>query len=147
MRLPTELKDRKGVVLDTMVFIYLFEDGEPFAAVAEFLVQQMEVGAFHGILTPITAAEILVKPYSRQRVDIAKSYQNALRSITNLDSIEISHEIGYRAASLKAAYGLPLPDMIQLACALESNTPALVTNDKALKKVNEVRIFLFDEFV
>jgi len=37
MKLPKRLAGRKGVVLDTMIFIYLFEDSPQFASVSEFL--------------------------------------------------------------------------------------------------------------
>jgi len=37
-----------------------------------------------------------------------------------------------------------LPDLFQVACAME-NGGVLITNDKALKRVREVRVVLLDE--
>jgi len=37
-----------------------------------------------------------------------------------------------------------LPDLFQVACAME-NGGTLITNDKALKRVSEVRVVLLDE--
>jgi hypothetical protein len=42
MKLPKRLAGRKGVVLDTMIFIYLFEDSRQFASVSEFILEQID---------------------------------------------------------------------------------------------------------
>jgi predicted nucleic acid-binding protein len=49
------------------------------------------------------------------------------------------------AGALKARYGLPLPDMFQIAAAMSHPANAFITNDKALGRVNAVDLFLIDE--
>jgi len=78
----------------------------------------MDQGFFSGVVTPITAAEILVKPLTKKRLSIADRYRMAIRS---------------------------LPDMFQAAVALSFPARTLITNDRALRKVREVRILLLDE--
>jgi len=39
MRIPRELKNRRGAVIDTNVLIYLLEDDLQFGAVSEFIIQ------------------------------------------------------------------------------------------------------------
>mgnify|MGYP001124596326 CR=1 FL=1 len=146
MKLPKRLAGRKGVVLDTMVFIYLFEDSPQFGSVSEFILEQGRLGKFESILTPITAAELMVKPLQNKRYDLADRYRFALRSMPNVVPVAVSFETGLIAGSLRAKYGLPLPDMIQVACAMQSKTPTLITNDKAMEQIGEAEVFLLSAF-
>ena len=147
MKVPKRLAGRKGVVLDTMVFIYLFEDSPQFGSVSEFILEQGRAGKFESIVTPITAAELMVKPLQNKRYDLADRYRLALRSIQNVLPVAFSFETGLLAGSLRAKYGLPLPDMIQVACAMESKTPTLITNDKGMERIDEAEVFLLNAFL
>jgi predicted nucleic acid-binding protein len=147
MKLPKRLPGRKGVVLDTMIFIYLFEDSPQFGSVSEFVLEQGRLGRFEGIVTPITAAELMVKPLQNKRYDLADRYRLALRSMQNVVPVAFSFETGLLAGSLRAKYGLPLPDMIQVACAMQSKTPTLITNDKAMEQIEEAEVFLLSAFL
>jgi hypothetical protein len=69
-------------------------------------------------VTPVTAAELMVKPLQNKRCDPADRYRLALRSMQNVVPVALSFETGLLAGSLRAKYGLPLPDMIQVACAI-----------------------------
>lgn len=145
MKLPEGLKGAQGVVLDTNILIYCFEDHPQYGRVAEFLLQQAEAGSYHGVVTPVTAAELLVKPLKAGRADLADRYRAALAHLPNIACIGISHELGCMAGALRAQYGLPLPDMFQVAAALMSPTPTLITNDRVLKQVSDVRVILLGE--
>ena len=147
MKLPKRLAGRKGVVLDTMIFIYLFEDSPQFGVVSEFILEQVGLGKFESVVTPITAAELMVKPLQNNRCDLADRYRVALRSMRNVVPVGFSFETGLLAGSLRAKYGLPLPDMIQVACAMESKSPTLITNDKAMEPIEEAEVFLLSAFL
>jgi len=146
MKMPRRLKGRKGVVLDTMLFIYLFEDHPHYAPVCDFLFNQMTAGIFAGVVTPVTIAEVLLKPIKDRRVDIAERYQATLGTLPNLSPVLIDHELGAMAGALRAKYNLPLPDMFQVAAALHSEKPTLISNDKHLSKVTELDLVLLSEF-
>jgi len=51
------------------------------------------------------------------------------------------------AGSLRAKYGFPLPDMIQIACAMKSDRPILASNDKTFQQIEEVEVFLLSAFL
>lgn len=145
---PMHLKDldgRRGVVIDTMVFIYLFEDHPTFGDLCENLFNQIEVGLFSAIVTPITAAEVLVKPLKRGQLSIADSYRNAIRNMPNISNIKFNVEIGFMAGSLRAKYGFPLPDMFQVAAALAQPANAIITNDRDLCRVQETDVFMLSD--
>ena len=51
------------------------------------------------------------------------------------------------AGSLKAKYGLPLPDMFQVAAALAQPANAIITNDRDIQRVRETDVFLLSDLV
>lgn len=140
-----DLDGKQGVVIDTMVFIYLFEDHPDYADVCEHVINRMSEGLFTGIVTPITAAEILVKPLKQKHFSVADHYRSTIRNLPNVTLPGINTEIAFMAGSLKAKYGMPLPDMFQAAMALYFPAHVLITNDRAMERVKEVDIFLLDK--
>ena len=49
--------------------------------------------------------------------------------------------------SLRAKYGLPLPDIIQVATALSQPANAIITNDRDIQRVRETNVFLLSDLV
>ena len=109
------------VVLDTMFWIYLLEDDPRYGAICQEVANLISAGQFCAVVTPVTAAELLVKPIEKNRPDIADKYRNGLESLEHVDRVPVTFETGCLAGALRAKYGLPLPDMIQAACALTSS--------------------------
>ena len=140
-----DLDGRRGVVIDTMVFIYLFEDHSTFGDICENLFNQIKVGVFSAIVTPNTAAEVLVKPLKKRQFFIADNYRNAIRNIPNMTAIQFDAKIGFMAGSLRAKYGLPLPDMFQAAAALAQPANAIITNDREIRRVREIDVFILSD--
>jgi predicted nucleic acid-binding protein len=140
-----DLEGRQGVVLDTMIFMYLFEDYPDYGELCEHILEQINRGLFSGVVTPITAAEILVRPLQKRLFSVADRYRTALRSLPNVTLSGFDLNIGFMAGSLRAQYGLPLPDMFQAATALSYPARTLITNDKALQRVKEIEVFLILE--
>jgi predicted nucleic acid-binding protein len=140
-----DLEGRQGVVIDTMVLIYLFEDHPNFGDICENLFNQIKVNVFSAIVTPITAAEVLVKPLKKGKLSIVDKYRNAIHNMPNVSSIKFDVEIGFMAGSLRAKYGLPLPDMFQVAAALAQPANAIITNDRDIQRVRETDVFLLSD--
>ena len=91
------LDGKKGVVIDTMVFIYLFENHPDYADRCEKIIGRMGEGFFYGVVTPITAAEILVKPLKHNVSSIADLYRNAIRNLPNVAFPSLDIEIAFMA--------------------------------------------------
>jgi len=147
MRIVPELRGRRGVVLDTMVWIYLLEDVPEHAEAAEVLIESARKGEFGAVMTPITCAELIVKPLKEGRPDIADRYRRMLSALPHLEQAVIDGATGWMAGSLRAKYALPLPDMLQVAVALREVQPTLITHDKALKRVKEAKVLTIVEAV
>ena len=132
-------------MIDTTIWIYLFEDHPRLARACERLVGEMGAGAFAGVVTPITLSELLVKPLRMGRPDVADRYRMALRTTVGLTLRPLDAEAGWVAGALRAKYGLPLPDMFQAAAAMREPAACLVTDDKDLRKVTEIQVILVDD--
>jgi predicted nucleic acid-binding protein len=109
------------------------------------LFNQIKDGLFSAIVTPITAAEVLVKPLKMGQLSIADNYRNAIRNMPNLSNIKFDAEIGFMAGSLRAKYALLLPDLFQVAAALTQPANALITNDRDIQRVQETEVFLLSD--
>jgi len=140
------LKGVRGAVFDTMVLIYLLEDHPTYAPVCESLFRMAEAGSLSGVITPITLAEVIVKPLKAGQPELADRYQNAIKNLPNIALGDFSWKTGVMAGALKAKYGLALPDLFQAACAMEHGG-VLVTNDKALKRIEEIRVVLLSDLM
>ena len=147
MKLPLRLQGGHDVILDTMLFIYFFEDDQKYGRGCEWLFQQIADGAFTGMITPVTAAELLVKPLLLKRPALADHYRDALRSLPNIRLVSLSPDAGFMAGALRAKYNLPLPDMMQIAVAMEINSTAMISNDKTLQRVKEVNVIMLDSLI
>ena len=146
MKLPRGLRNAKRVVIDTNVLIYLFEDHPRYGRVAEFILDEAACGSFSGVITPITIAELLVKPLEADRPDLADTYRNILGNLPNIEAADCTFDVGVMAGALRAKHGVPLPDAFQAAVAMQSPRPMLITNDRRMRKISEVRSILLSEF-
>jgi len=144
VRLPPALGEAGLAVLDTMLLIYVFEDHPTYGGLCEWLLERAGAGDLRGLITPITMAEVLVKPLQAGRPDLADRYRDALRNLPGVTVCSLTSEAGAMAGALRAKYRLPLPDMLQVACAME-HRGALITNDKALRALTELPVILLDE--
>jgi len=139
------LDGARRAVLDTMVLIYYFEDSDRYGDRADSVIGAASRGEFEAIVTPVTVGELLVKPLELGRPDIADQYRTALRHLPNLSEHPLTWDCGAAAGALRARYGLPMPDMLQVAAALTAGDCALVTNDRVLQRVAEIPVVLLDQ--
>ncbi|WRQ72894.1 MAG: type II toxin-antitoxin system VapC family toxin [Methanosarcinales archaeon Met12] len=134
--------DYEKVGLDTMVFIYQFEAHPEYGEIVNDIFDKIEKGEIKAVTSTITVAEILTKPMKDGNEDAVRDYKYVLQNFPNLEIVPITFEIAEQAASLRAKYGLRVPDVIQIAVCLANDAQAFVTNDARLRKVNEVDIVL-----
>jgi predicted nucleic acid-binding protein len=135
------------VGLDTPVFVYQIERVAPFDAVAHQVLLQLRQGAATGVTSVLTFAELLVRPLRLGRRGLAARYEALVRATPNLTVVDINGGIARRAAALRAAYNLRTPDALQLAAAIEGGATAFVTNDRRLRRVEELDLIVLDDYL
>ena len=107
MTLVEALRGARRAVLDTMVLIYYFEDADTYGDRAASVIHGASTEVFEAVITPVTAAELLVKPLRAKRPDIADRYRSAMAHLDNTSLCSLSWNTGCMAGALRARYGLP----------------------------------------
>jgi predicted nucleic acid-binding protein len=142
-----ELLQGKKVALDTMVFIYAFEEHPVYLPLIKPLWHEVERGKIRAVTSTITLAECLVQPFRAKALELAARYKILFRDFPHLSVIPVSEEIAEKAAWLRAQYQIKTPDAIQLATAIDSGCHAFLTNDEDLAGPKEVRTLVLSQFL
>jgi predicted nucleic acid-binding protein len=142
-----ELLQGKKVALDTMVFIYAFEEYPAYLPLIKPLWREVERGKIRAVTSTITLAECLVQPFRAKALELAARYKTLFRDFPHLSVIPVSEEIAEKAAWLRAQYQIKTPDAIQLATALDSGCHVFLTNDEDLPEPEEIRVLVLNRFL
>jgi len=122
------------IFFDTNVFIYLFEDYEPFSSIVDACWRRMIQRGDRLVTSAMTLGELLVKPTRLGQASLIEQYDHTIRSraqVVNFDS-----GVAWRYASLRATHRLRNADAIQLACAAHYGVDLFITNDAQLHKLD-----------
>ncbi len=122
------------VFFDTNVFVYLFEDYEPFSSMVEATWRRMIQRRDQLITSAMTLGELLVKPSKLGQASLVQEYDRIIRSRAQVLNFDAS--VAWRYASLRATHTLRNADAIQLACASHFGVDLFITNNKQLHKLN-----------
>lgn len=137
----------KVVGLDTMVFIYHFEENQAYSPLTFSIFESLEKGNFNGITSILTLLEILVKPKKENNLLLTERYKLLFETFPNLQVKEINENIADIASTLRANYNINTPDAIQIATSLEAKADIFITNDATLKKISEIKVLLLSEML
>lgn len=141
------LSETKGIFLDSMFFIYHFEENVRFSAFTTQVLDWVEQGKARASTSYLTLMEILVKPMKQGRGDLVEAYKIALETFPNLRFITLESSVAFQAATFRVSYNLKPADSIQLASALVSDCDIFLTNDRGLTKVTELRVACMDDLI
>ena len=138
------LKSQK-VGLDTMIFIYAFEEYPAYLPFLKNFFSVLEKGEIEAVTSTITITECLVHPYRKKDFALAAQYMVLFRNFPHLSVVPVTDDIAERATFLRAHYNLKTPDAIQVATALISGSRAFLTNDENLAPVKGIDILVLDQ--
>lgn len=145
----SSLKDLKGgkIGLDSMIFIYAFEEHPTYLTSLKSLFSSLERSDLEAATSTLTIMERLVRPYLKKDFGLATQYLVLFRNFPHLSVHPFTEGIAERAALLRAQYRVRTPDAIQLATALNSGCHAFLTNDAGLLQVKGVQILVLDRML
>ena len=146
MSLLKGVRDRP-VALDTMIFIYAFEEHPIYQTILRSFFRALEKGEMTAVTSTLTITECLVQPYRKKDFALSAQYLVLFRNFPNLSIIPLTDDIAERAAFLRAQYNLRTPDAVQLATALVSNCHAFLTNDDRFLPAKGIRILVLDQLL
>lgn len=139
--------EEKIIGVDTMIFIYLFENNKKyFSIVKEFfdLLEKEKIIVITSIISPI---EIISTPSIEKYPEKQRLYLSFFKKMKNLKVKEISWELVEKVGYFRRKYNLRTPDAIQLVTVIDSHSKIFVTNDIRFKKVKEILIIILDELI
>jgi predicted nucleic acid-binding protein len=148
MNLLTDIPSGDLVGLDTAPFIYFVEAHPAYGPLVRPLFEsRIEPGLNLATTSMVTWSEVLVKPLQAGRLDLVQQYRDLLIGNSNLESVELTAEIGERSAELRAKYGIRLMDALQIAACLKRGADCFLTNDGGLRKVTEIPILVLQDYL
>jgi predicted nucleic acid-binding protein len=119
-------------VLDASVLIALLDETDVARPIARAAVQQSKQD--HDVLIPITAfSASIVAPYRRSHRDGQRA-EAALAALGTL--VDVTREVASRAAQLRAARNIKLPDALILATAMDAAADEILTLDRRWRGVD-----------
>lgn len=125
------------IAVDSMIFIYLFEDDTRFIDEVHPILKNAERGKSSLITSVISVAETLSPTkYLVDKVTPTK-IQQFFRETQGLTIYPVDWNIAVEAAFLRQKHRfLKTPDAIQLATALVYKATTFITNDTEFKKLS-----------
>lgn len=142
------LKDKffqKTVFMDTAPLIYYIEGQSNYNKKLIELFEANDNGEIYFQTSTLTLLEVLDQPIRLKKLKLADQYKIILTTSANIDIFDIDIEISRQAAKLRANYNQKTPDSIQIATGIEKNADFFFTNDKDLKRVNEIEVYTLEE--
>ena len=138
---PSEIPDGAWVTVDTAPLIYLMEDHPTLLPPFLSIFERIEAGALKGVIASVTLAEFLCGPLRDTDEILAGRYYQALVNSHNWHIQALDAPLSFSAARIRARYGLKLPDAIQVATAIHSQSSALITHDRDFAQVREIPVY------
>ncbi len=145
MKVADALRDITRLFLDTAPVVYYVEKNPQYSASTALIFDRIDNGLLIAITSPVTLAECLVVPYRSGLTQLQQDFFDLIVFGRNTIFMPIDHEVGRRAATLRAQYSLTLLDALQIAAALSAGCEALLTNDVRLQRVTELRVIVLAE--
>lgn len=139
------MSQSKRIFLDTTPIIYYIQQNEIYFRTVEKVFYFLAANKADFIASDITTAESLVHAYRYEKTDWLNNF-DSLMKILDVRILHTTDEISRKAAQISAKFNFELPDSIQLATAAFSDCKIFFTNDKRLKKFDEVQCLLVDDF-
>jgi predicted nucleic acid-binding protein len=140
------LRTHHTIGLDTPVFVYHIEQSQRWAIGANRVLRAVANGNVGGVTSVLTLLELSVKPLRLGRPEVADAYELVVWNIRNLVVAEIDARVSRIGAELRAKYWLRTADSLQVATCLAHGASAFVTNDRRLRRINEIEVLLLDDF-
>lgn len=119
------------IYLDTCIFIYFLEEIALYYQKAKKYFDDIEVGKYQLIASPLIVQEILAGVYKKVP-HMANEIYSLLISFPNICWKEYNLEVADFSAQITAKYNLKSPDAIHLASAILNQANQFITSDLKL---------------
>lgn len=130
------------VGLDSSLFIYLLEQNPHYFKKVRALFSDIQTGKLDGLFANLGLIEIFTGPKQTEQYELLYKYRRLINDFPNLTITELNEPVIDIASDLRAHYKIATPDAVHIASAIVYGADTFITNDKALKKVKEIKVKL-----
>jgi predicted nucleic acid-binding protein len=145
--LGDKLRAAQTVGLDSVIFIYHFEEHPRYKALCAEAFDLMEAGAIQTVTSTVTLIEVLTQPLAKGEPELFSRYEQYLRFGPSLTLRSLDPDLALNAAQLRARHQIRTPDAAQLAAAIEFGARLFLTNDDRLRKVTEIEVLVLERWL
>jgi predicted nucleic acid-binding protein len=136
----------KKIFVDTAPFIYYLEQNPTFFENAKDFFMTCHHKNIPIVTSVITIEEYLVYPYVSNDKKLVDNFNQFLKTL-EVELVVIERPTAEKAAMLRAEFnGIKGMDALQLASAILCGCDLFLTNDRQLKKVQEIKGVLIEEW-
>ena len=133
--------------LDTVAFIYHFEDNPVYAPLTEMIFAEIESGAVEAVASTLAFADVLTGARKTGNDALALQYRAVFAHFPHLAVVPVDMPVAEKVADMRSSYGLKMPDVVAINAALVNGAQTLITNDGALRRVTELEITVLADHV
>jgi predicted nucleic acid-binding protein len=131
--------------VDTSPFIYLIEKHSGYHKKLKDFFTNLYVNEDRIISSVITFSEFGVKPYQNNQLHLIEDFEFFINQMS-IALLDVNKLHAKKAYQLRAKYPfLKGMDSIQLGTAIVEKCKLFLTNDKQLKKIDEISVVLVEE--
>jgi predicted nucleic acid-binding protein len=145
LALEDDIVDDSEITFDTNSIIYFVEEHPAYFPLVQPLFVMVNAGRAVANVSAVSLAEVLVRPLRQDRPDLAERYRSVLTQSPHTRLYSVDAGLAEMAATIRARYGLGLPDAIVAATALQSASSHLVTNDPSFKRIEGVQVIVLED--
>ena len=145
VKLSVVLRNVTRIHVDSAPLIYFVERNPVYVERMKAVMRRVQHNGLQLSFSVITVPEVLNKPIAKGDAKLQALYRALLTQTRNVELHPLTLAIAEKAASLRAAHNLRTPDAIQIATAIETACDTFLTNDKGLKRVDDLRVLILDE--
>ena len=139
-RISEALEKHAILLLDTIIWIYHFEEHPDYGAAAGEILSTIADGRCKALMSELSLMEVVTGPLRMGRQDIADEYELLLSSFPNLELWPVTRSVLLKAADIRARHGFKTPDAVILATAAEAGASLVVTNASGWSNFQDVRV-------
>ena len=133
------------IFIDTVPFIYFFEDHPQYAQSLQNLFTEIEISDKQIMTSLITYTEIITRPLTQGQKRLVDKYRAYFTGSKNLSLLPFTIHVAETTAHIRSRYGFKTSDAIQIASALSFGADCILSNDAGWKKVSEIPVFCMED--
>jgi predicted nucleic acid-binding protein len=135
------------IYLDTNVFIYFLDRNPDYFPLVAPIIEAVESGLILGCTGEAAIAEILVKPYQSENLELVASIKTFFRMEDFLTICAHDAETFDLAAQLRAKHNLKFIDALHYATAIRAGCKFIITNDSGIKSNDFLEVILLSSLL